>query len=253
MCEKEMPLVSVVMPIYNARRFVAEAIESVLAQTHEHLELILIDDCSTDDTLQILQAYAQRDQRICIMVNEQNQGVARSRNRGILAAQGAYIALLDSDDAWEKTKLEKQLRLARDQDAEIVYGAVDFVDEKSRVIKTFHVPETTDYREMLTRCFFICSTVVIKAEILKAHPFRTEFYHEDYLLWTELLMLKAKAVGVTDVVAYYRQIAGSRSYSKVKAAFNRWKIYRKALHMSVWQSFVTFVGYAVGGVKKYYF
>lgn len=252
MAAENPPLVSVIMPVYNAGRFLSRAIASVLRQTHSNLELILIDDCSRDDSRQIMQSSADRDARIRLLFNEENQGVARTRNTGIRAASGEYIALLDSDDLWEETKLERQLALLKEKEADIAYGSVDFIDENDQKLKTFSVPPATDYEEMLTRCYFICSTVVIRAPLLKAHPFRTDFYHEDYLLWTELLALGVKAVGVTDVVASYRQITGSRSHGKLKAAVNRWRIYRQALGMSFFRSCVTFVRYAVGGVKKYY-
>lgn len=252
MDDKNAPLISVVMPVYNAERFVAQAIESVLAQTYRNLELILVDDCSTDHSLSILQYYAQKDTRIHVLANEQNSGVANTRNTGIQAANGTYIALLDSDDCWHETKLEKQISRMMSMNADISYCSVDMVDENNRKIKTFAVPEKTDYEEMLVRCYFICSTVVIEAALLKAHPFRTEYYHEDYLLWLELLSTNAVVIGLSEVLADYRQLVGSRSSGKVKAAINRWRIYRKALGMSFFRAVYVFIQYAIGGIRKYY-
>ena len=247
-----MPLVSVVMPAYNVSRFLRQAIESVLSQTYRQIELIVVDDCSTDDSLQIMREYEQKDARVHVLAGETNQGVARARNRGIQAATGKYIALLDSDDVWVESKIERQIELLLEKGADIAYGAVDFVDENNRRIKTFAVPSETNYDEMLVRCFFICSTVVIRAELLKNHLFRPEYYHEDFLLWLELLGSGATAVGVVDVVAYYRQLTGSRSNNKLHAAKHRWRIYREALHMSFAQSCAAFVRYAFWGVMKYY-
>ena len=250
--QMNMPLVSVIMPVYNAERFVDKAIRSVLEQTYQNLELILIDDGSTDGSRQIIQAYADKDPRVRILTNEGNQGVAQTRNHGIRAAAGEYIALLDSDDVWKRAKLEQQVHLMQTQDADLCYGSVDFTDENDRKIKTFTVPPATNYKELLTRCYFICSTVVARASVLKEHPFCTGYYHEDYLLWTELLSGNARAVGVTDVVAEYRQVSTSRSHGKLKAAVNRWRIYRNALGMNLFQCCITFVGYALGGIRKYY-
>lgn len=248
----EKPLVSVVMPVYNASRFLRQAIESVLSQTYQNLELIAVDDCSTDDSLQILREYQNRDERLHVIAGETNQGVSRVRNRGIQEAKGKYIALLDSDDVWVNTKLERQIALLTENNAEIAYCSVDFIDEQDRRMKSFIVPPSTDYREMLVRCFFICSTVVIDAELLKEHPFRSDFYHEDFLLWLELLALPVKAVGEPSVQTYYRQIAGSRSNNKLNAAKHRWKIYRKALGMGALKSCYVFLKYIVWGIVKYY-
>ena len=250
--QSDKPLVSVVMPAYNAARFLRQAVDSVLAQTYGNLELIIVDDCSTDDTLQIMQEYAARDSRVRVIAGEENQGVARVRNRGIQAARGAYIALLDSDDVWVETKLEKQIRLMQETKAQIAYCSVDFVDENDQKTRSFIVPSTTDYREMLVRCFFICSMVVVEAELLKKHPFNPAFYHEDYMLWTELLSIPVTAAGVTEVQGYYRHVQGSRSNNKLNAAKHRWRIYREGLGMGVLESAFTFVRYAFWGVVKYY-
>lgn len=248
-----MPLVSVVMPVYNVSKYLRQAIESVLDQTYRNLELIMIDDCSSDESLQIMKEYARKDDRIVVLANDTNQGVASTRNKGIQAARGEYIALLDSDDFWVANKLEKQIALMQAEKADMAYGSVEFVDADGAVVnRAFIVPNQTDYKMLLYRCVFICSTVVVSAKVLKAHPFRTDFYHEDFLLYTELMALPVKAVGVQEVVAYYRQISGSRSNNKLHAAQQRWKIYRDALGMGIGESIVTFVRYAFWGVRKYY-
>lgn len=250
--QDDMPLVSVVMPVYNSSRFLRQAIESVLAQTYQNIELIILDDCSTDNSLQIMREYEEQDTRVRVFAGEVNQGVARVRNCGIQQARGAYIALLDSDDVWFAEKLEWQIGLLLEKQADIAYGSVDFVDENNQKIKSFIVPPETDYDEMLVKCFICCSTAVIKAELLREHLFNPEYYHEDFLLWLELLALNTKAVGVSSVLACYRQMAGSRSNDKINAARHRWKIYRKALKMSFFQSCIAFVRYAFWGVMKYY-
>lgn len=248
----KLPLVSVVIPVYNAELFLTQAVDSVLGQTYGNIEIILVDDCSQDGSRQIMKAYADRDRRIHLLFNDKNRGVAQTRNIGIQAAAGEYIALLDSDDIWIKSKLEKQISLMQEKRADVGYGSMDLIDEDGKKIKTFFVPSTTNYQEMLTRCYFSCSTVVIRASLLKTHLFREDFYHEDYLLWLEMLALNVTAVGVSDVVAYYRQIRGSRSHGKMKAAINRWRIYRDALEMDLFKCIKIFIRYAIEGVKKYY-
>ena len=103
------PLISIITPNYNCARFIAQTIESVLAQTHTDWEMLIVDDCSTDGSYEIALEYAARDPRIKVMRNERNSGAAVSRNRALDAAQGEYIAFLDSDDLWEPCKLERQI------------------------------------------------------------------------------------------------------------------------------------------------
>lgn len=249
---EDLPLVSVIMPVYNAARFLKPAIDSVLNQTYWNIELLILDDGSTDDSQQILQEYEKQDSRIRVFLNGDNQGVAQVRNQGIREARGAWIALLDSDDIWAPEKLEKQVQLLLREKAAIAYCSVDFIDEQGRRMKSFRVPSRTDYQEMLYRCYFICSTVVIEAGLLKAHPFTTDYYHEDYVLWLELLRLNVKAVGEPEVLAYYRQSAGAKSSNKLNAARHRWIIYRRVCGMNLVQSCRTFSKYALWGVVKYY-
>ena len=253
MAENTQPLVSVIMPVYNAARFLKQAMESVLRQSYRNLELIMIDDGSTDDSLSMMRAYAAQDDRVRVIANEKNRGVSYVRNCGIRAARGEYIALLDSDDVWLENKLESQVRLQQETGADIVYCSLDFINEEDRVIKRpFIVPPTTDYSKMLVRCVFTCSTVMMKARLLKENPFPADYYHEDFLLWMKLMELDPVVAGDPAVMAHNRQVAASRSGNKAFAAVKRWEIYRKGLHMGVVSSAVSFIQYAFWGILKYY-
>lgn len=247
-------LVSVIIPVYNAEKYLEEAVDSVLSQTYRDLELIIIDDCSKDNSLEIARSYEQSDARVRVIAGEKNQGVARVRNRGVQEARGEYIALLDSDDVWRKDKLERQLRLIESKGAQIAYCSYDFMDENGKsVLKPFTVLEQTDYRKMLISSTIGCSTAFVDANLMRKHPFNPECYHEDYALWMELLKIPVKAVGDRDVLMHYRLVKGSRSNNKWNAAKNRWKIYRNDLKLNIVQSCMAFVGYTIMGVVKYYF
>lgn len=247
------PVVSVIMPNYNGARFVKEAIESVLKQTFSDFELVVIDDCSKDESPEIIRGIAHRDSRIRLIESEQNRGVAETRNEGIRQARGKYIALLDNDDIWTPDKLERQMALA-EKGADIVYCSYAFMDEQGTEIKKpFVVPEKTDFQAMLAVSVISCSTALIKAPLLKEHLFQPEYYHEDYVLWMELLKIPCVARGDKKVLAYYRQVSGSRSNKKWNAAKERWNTYRKALGMGVITSAWAFARYAVCAVLKYYF
>lgn len=247
----EEPLVSIIIPNYNGERFARYAIDSALAQTYRNIEIIVVDDCSTDNSPDYIRDKYADDSRLRLIAMDKNMGVANARNAGIKEARGEYIALLDNDDVWEKDKLARQMALAK-QGADIVYCSYDFIDEDNSTIKrAFIVPERTDFDKMLASNVISCSTGLFKAELLKEHPFRTEYYHEDYVLWMELLRLPVKAVGDPKVLMHYRQVKGSRSNKKVNAAKERWNIYRGALGMNFLSSANAFFRYAINGLRKY--
>lgn len=250
---EQFPFVTIVMPNYNGKRFVIQAIESVLIQTYRNFELIVVDDCSTDDSLQDIKKIAKNDSRIRIIALKTNGGVANARNIGIKEAKGEYIALLDNDDLWVPDKLECQLRLAK-QGADIVYCSYDFIDEEgAKIKKPFIVPDKTDFNKMLASSVISCSTCFIKTELMQQHPFDSKFYHEDYVLWMELLRVCKIAYGEKKVLMHYRQVKGSRSNKKGNAAKERWNTYRKALKLDIFTSIQAFIRYAMKGIIKYYF
>ena len=246
------PLVSVIMPAYNAAPFIEEAIASVIAQTVTDWELIVIDDCSTDDTRRIVADLAQKDFRIQLLTNAVNMGVAKTRNRGMDLCQGQYVALLDSDDYWKPQLLEKMLARAKETGADIVYCSYEMVGEQGeKVCNDFIVPASTTFEESIVRSVITCSTVLLTAQTASNHRFPTNMYHEDIALWFQILRDGGTACGVTDVLAAYRQRAGSRSAGKVKSACRRWKIYRGHLKLPFAKSVWVMAQYAYYGVIKF--
>ena len=246
------PLVSVVMPAYNAEQYIEEAIRSVQEQTMEKWELIVVDDCSTDNTIQLVQSIAKDDDRIRLLLNQINQGAAASRNRALNECRGQYVAFLDADDVWRPGKLNVQIEKAEAAHADIVYTSYALIDEcGKRRYHDFIVKEQTSFREMLVRNEIGCLTVLIRRDFLQRYHFPEKIYQEDYALWLTLLKDGCKAVGVTDVLADYRVRAGSRSFNKVKNSKNRWKVYRDFLKMPIIPSVKVMVGYAINGLKKY--
>lgn len=250
--EKHIPLVSVVMPAYNAERYIGEAIHSVQAQTVSDWELIVVNDCSTDGTAAQIKELAGNDSRIIPVFNDVNRGAAASRNLALDMCRGEYVALLDADDRWYPEKLERQLKKAKETGADIIYCSYALMDEQGeKCHRDFIVDETTDFQKMLTRSVMSCSTVLLQRDILQVHRFSETIYHEDYALWLTLLQSGCTAAGITDVLADYRMLAGSRSSNKMKNAVNRWKVYREYLHMPLVPSIRAMVGYTINGLIKY--
>ncbi len=246
------PVVSVVMPAYNSEKYIAKSVKSVLEQSFRDFELIIVDDCSTDKTFDIIKELLRMDSRIKCCRLKKNSGVATARNFGMSLSRGEWIAFIDSDDLWASEKLERQLETARNEKADIVYCSYSIVDETGkRVCEDFIVPEKTDYESILVKNIIGLSTVLINKILCKKYSFSTELYHEDYAFWLDVLKDGNKAVGNVDVEVHYCMRGGSRSSGKIKCAYHRWKIYRSHQKLSFCRSFGLMWGYAVEGFKKY--
>jgi len=247
------PIVSVIMPAYNSSPFIAESISSVCNQSFVDWELIVIDDGSSDDTCEKVEAIAKTDGRIRLFKNEKNVGVARTRNRGFDICRGKYVALLDSDDVWAPEKLEKQLDLFEKTGAHIVYSSYGIVDlNNEKLKKDYKVPEEIDFEGLLKENVIGCSTVMLKSDIVKKHKFEPGFFHGEYSLLLDLLRSGHKAAGCSETLVNWRYVENSRSFNKRKSARNRWRIYRKHLKIPFFKSLYYFYSYAVASIKKYF-
>lgn len=246
------PVVSVVMPAYNTEKYIREAVSSIENQTLRDWELLVVDDCSTDHTYEILQKLAQEDARIKIIRNQTNCGAAMSRNIAFSQCSGKYVALLDSDDLWEPEKLEKQVICAEKTGADIIYCSYSIIDECGRKKSPdFIVPEHTDFNSMLKKSTISCSTALLKSKLVAQFQFPTHMYHEDLAYWLELLKNGANAAGVIEVLASYRITPGSRAFNKVQSAVNRWKIYTEYLGLPAVRSTCLLAKYIFLGLIKY--
>ena len=181
------PKISVVMPVYNAERFLSEAIESILNQTFKDFELIIINDGSTDSSLEIINRYKAQDERI-VLVNRENRGLVCSLNEGIEKAEGKYIARMDADDISLPTRFEEQIKVLESfKQIDIVGCHYEQIDENSKTTGTVRVPLNQD-EICMTLCYtvpFPHASVMIRKEILNKQKYE-EFPTEDYLLWSKL-------------------------------------------------------------------
>ena len=245
-------LVSVIMPAYNAADYIEIAIRSVMAQTHSRWELLVIDDGSADETREIVRRLAEEDSRIRPICNEQNMGVAETRNRGLSLCQGQFVALLDCDDWWHPEKLEKQLALAQQSGADIVYCSYGIMDANGeKLCEDFLVPDATDYKKCLVQSVISCSTALLSQEIAEKYRFSATYYHEDLVLWLELLRDGYTARGAEEVLAKYRVAQGSRASNKLKSAIERWKICRQCMKEPLFASIGVLYRYGMLAIKKY--
>jgi len=241
--------VSVIMPAYNSEKTIEDSVYSVLDQTFGDFELIIINDCSSDNTFGKIYKIAEEDPRVRIYSNQKNLGVAETRNKGISLASGDLISFIDSDDIWDREKLEIQLDFLNKTDADFCCSSYEFIDINGEKIgKSYNVPSLLTYEQLLRENVIGCSTVLLKKEILPPAPFKSNYFHEDYVLWLKLLKKQIKAVGISRPLVKYR--IGGRSSNKLKASCYRWKIYRKEERLPFIKSLFYFSIYFFNGLKK---
>lgn len=222
---KENRMVSIVTPVYNAEKYIKETIKSVIEQSYTDWELLLVDDCSTDRSCEIIRQYG--DPRIRLIKQEENGGAARARNRGIDEAKGRYIAFLDADDIWYADKLECQMQFIKRQDAGFVFTSYYFGDENAeRTGKMVRVPKKLVYSEALSRTVIFTSTVLIDTMKI-GKPHMPEISSEDTATWWDILRSGVTAYGLDQPLVIYRRPASSLSSDKKAAVGRIWNLYKR--------------------------
>lgn len=269
MKNKENGLVSIIVPVYRAAAYITDTIGMVFSQTYGRWELLLVDDCSGDGSVEaveeMLSAYGHRPmetdfeeirhieeylcgegKKVYLICKNKNEGAAAARNTGVDLARGQYIAFLDADDIWVPDKLEKQLSFMREKRAGFVFSAYEFGDESARPTgKIVHVPEILTYKRALSRTVIFTTTVVIDRDIVPQELIRMpRVGSEDTATWWQILRAGYEARGLDEVLAVYRRPARSLSSNKLKAAKRIWNLYRGQEKLSVPASAFYFVFWA---------
>lgn len=244
------PTVSVIMPLYNSSAFMDESIRSVLDQSFADLELILVDDCSTDDSLAGARALAAQDDRIAVVALPDNQGGGAARNAGIAAARGRYIAFLDSDDIWESEKLAVQLAAMEERKASFSYTDYRMATGEGDQGKTISSPDRVDYRTLLRNNVIGCSTVIYDRKVLGTRLFPLIRKRQDFGLWLSILRDIDFAWRCGPALTRYRIRQNSVSSNKLQAAAYTWKVYRELEALPLSASLYYFARYALSGIVK---
>lgn len=244
-------LVSVVMPAFNAARTIESSIQSVLSQTLRDLELLVVDDCSTDDTVQVVSKMARDDCRIRLIESQSNSGSpATPRNIGINNARGRYLAFLDSDDSWAPGKLEAQVRFIEENGAAISCTGYEVVGANGKRIGSFVPPKVTGYQKLLSENTLGCSTVMI--DVTKVPDLKFPVCgHEDYALWLKLTRGGLEAYALQEKLARYQVAPGSVSSNKLRVLGYFWNIYRNIEGFSLIRSLFYCGRYAWNVRAKY--
>ena len=244
-------LVSIITPCYNAEKYIAETIESVLKQTYTNWEMIIVDDCSTDKSSEIIHQYISNDNRIKYFKTDIPSGSPTlPRNIGIQKAQGRYIAFLDADDLYYPSKLENQLRCFSDR-VGIVFSNYEKIkfngNRNNRIIRA---PKVVNYHQLLQSNYIGCCTMIYdsyKTGLMQFH----NVGQEDYVFNLEILKKGYIAVNTNTCEAYYRIVENSRSSQKFEMAKQQWRVLRNIEKLSVIKASYFFCHYVIKGMIKF--
>ena len=252
----EKGLVSVITPCYNSEKYILKTIESVINQTYQNWEMIIVDDCSQDKSVQIIKDCLNKDDRIKLIQLNLNKGAGYCRNSAIKEAKGQYYAFLDSDDLWFKDKLEKQINFMKNNNIAFCYSAYNFIDDNGILLNTspFFSKSKVCYHDLLKTNHIGCLTVIYDiSKISDKKLYMSEIRsRQDLSLWLDILKIIDFGYGLNEVLASYRIRKKSVSSNKIKAIYYQWILYRNIQKFSFSKSIYFLIFYLYFGAIKYF-
>lgn len=246
-------LVSIIIPVYNAAKYLNYTIESIQKQTYQNYEIILIDDKSTDNSLEIIKKYAEKNKKIKYYAFEQNKGTAVARNVALSMSRGRFIAYIDADDKWKNDKLEKQINYMTKNNYYFTCSDYEKINENGKSLKKIiKMPTKIDYNIYIRNTIIqtvgvIVDTKYISKKLLEMPNLRRR---QDAATWCQILKSGYICYRVPEVLCYYRIHSGSLSSNKFKSVKGTWYLYRKIEHLSFIKSSLCFCGYVFNAIKK---
>ena len=246
-------LISIITPVYNCEKFIEKTTECVISQTYQNWEWIMVDDCSTDKSAEIIKKIAMKEDRIKYIKLNENSGAAIARNRALEESKGKYIAYLDSDDLWKQEKLERQIQYMEEND--IAFSCTDYekIDEEGNSLnKVIRIPKVVNYNLYLRNTIIQTVGVMVNVEkvgkeVLTMPNIRRR---QDAATWCQLLKSGYDCYEVPENLSYYRVVNNSLSSNKIKAMKGTWFLYRKIEKLSLIKAFFCFISYACNAIKK---
>jgi glycosyltransferase involved in cell wall biosynthesis len=246
-------LVSIITPIYNGEKYIAETIESVLCQTYTNWEMLITDDGSTDKSAEIIRNYQEKEPRI-LFFQQKNAGSAVARNNGIRHAKGQYIALLDSDDIWEENFLKSQIDFLEEKNAILAYASYKRINEKSEeCLMPLRARSSVTYKQMLLTNYIGCLTGLYDRTKYGKIYLREELksLRDDYAYWLDIIRLVGIAYGNPEVLAKYRVFSSSTTGKKQKLIKAQFYFYNKYLGLGYFRSIIHVFYWAIFGFLNF--
>lgn len=245
-----MEIVSIITPCYNSEKYIADTYNSIKSQSYKNWEWIIVDDCSSDKSVEIIKSF--NDNRIKLIIQSKNQGAAYSRNLALNKAQGRFITFLDSDDLWLPNFLETTINYLIENNEELVYSSYKRVDENLKPLLTdFIAVDKVDRNRILYNCPIPMLTSVYDSKRIGKIPVPDVELREDHAMWIDLLGKIKYARAINESLAIYRIRNNSVSRNKLRIAKKQYNVYRYYLKMNFLKSSYYTFFWAINGLKKY--
>ena len=222
-------LVSIITPSYNSEKFISETINSIINQTYTNWELLITDDYSEDNTINIIKSFQENDTRIKLFLLKSNGGAGLARNNSIRNAKGRYIAFCDSDDQWKIDKIEKQLDFMDRLSLRFTYSSYDVIDEFGSLTSVIKAPKTISYKMMLNNNYVGCLTAIYDRKLLGNLYMNEIRKRQDWALWLHIMKMLKTTSGISESLAIYRVRSNSISTNKVEMLKYNYQIYNIVL------------------------
>lgn len=248
-------LVSVITPVYNADNVIGKTLESIFNQTYKKIEIVLVDDCSSDNSQSVIEEYQINHPEIVYFRQPTNQGAGAARNKALELAKGQYVAFLDADDLWYPEKTEKQIKLLKEKDGAFSYTAIEMIDADGKIVKKKRkVKELINYKFLLKNTMIATSTVVVDRKKLGDFRMPLRRGGQDYATWLMLLRNGTIAYGINEALEQYRvgnknSLAGKKS----KSVKQVWEIQTQQEKINKCKAFFNIVCFSFNALKKYLF
>ena len=246
-------LISVIIPLYNSEHLIKETLASVLSQTYQNIEVLVVDDCSTDSSYAIVEELAKKDNRIKLFKNEVNSGAAVSRNVGLKNSTGRYIAYVDADDLWKEDKLEKQIKFLKENKIGFSCCGYNVINENGvDQNKEIFMPNKVTYKKFLRNTILQTVGIIVDTNIVDKSLLVMPLVRrgQDAATWAQILKKGHICYGQHEVLASYRKVKNSLSSNKFKAVKRTWHWYRKIEKLNIFYASYCFIGYALNAAKK---
>ncbi|MGR6117769.1 glycosyltransferase family 2 protein [Aeribacillus composti] len=243
--------VSIIIPTHNSEKYIGDTLNSVLSQTYRNIEVLVVDDASTDNTISIIKNISNLDDRVKIIQLKVNSGAAVARNTGIKNATGRFIAFIDADDLWKKDKLEKQINFMLKNDIAFSFTDYELIDYKGESLKKrIRMPKKINYNGLLKNTIIQTCTVILDTKKISRIEMPNLRRGQDFATWLSILKEVQYAYALNESLAYYRRTPGSLSSNKFKAIRRTWYIYRNVENLSFPVSLCCFFAYVFHAIRK---
>ena len=247
-----MDLVSVIIPYYKKRNFVKETIVSVINQSYDYLEILIIYDDINQNDLEFLQEISKLDNRIKIINNNKRLGAGPSRNKGIDQSNGKYIAFIDADDTWTQDKIKEQISFMKKNNYQISHTSYFIIDEKKKIVGQRKARDLLSINEILKSCDIGLSTVIIEKKVIV--DTKTKFPQlvtkEDFVFWLKLLKKNHKFYAFDNNLTNWTNSKNSLSSSTIQKLFDGFKVYYYYMNFNIIKSIYYLICLSLNYLKK---